>query len=151
MEELKALLQAGKIKEALFQFRALSEEQQEDFFRAMAPQLFPPSLIALLYRKLKPGKTFDDFYNAWLPPLKEGQKLDEYFPFPTYVLHGQLKEDPSDVVSIGFMWINPNKIEDDLQSYGETESIRHQNIEKVAKKIGKSPPYIVKNVTKLGS
>ncbi len=75
MKDIKVLLQAGKIKEAFAAFQTLPENQQEGFFREIAPTLRPPVLIDVLYRKIKPGHTYDDFREAWLPSLKPGQNL----------------------------------------------------------------------------
>lgn len=151
MKEIKSLLQSGKIKEALAQFRALSESEQEDFFREVAPTLFAPSVIAVLYRKLKPGFTFDDFYKAWLPPLKEGQDLAHHFSVPTYVMNAQNKDDPNEIISISFMWITSEAFDKLEQSVSESEKQRHNNIEKVAHKTQPTAVYTFKSITKLGS
>lgn len=148
---MESLLKTGKIKEALTQFKSLPEKDQEDFFRKMTPHLFPPPLIGVLYRKLHPGRTFEDFHQAWLPPLKEGQDLAHYFPAPVYVLSGQNKADPSDVITIGFCWVEEKNVDSFLEKTALTEKIRHDTIATVADKIGETEIYIVKDVTKLGS
>ncbi len=151
MDEIKSLLQNGQIKEALTKFRKLSEEEQEDFFRSLAPHMFPPQIFGVLFRKLHPEKTYEDFYKAWLPPLKEGQKLDHYFPAPTYVLAGENISDPSDIITIGLMWIDESKIDDLLSQTKETEQLRHDKIDSVAEKTQPTLIYRFKDVTKLGS
>ena len=151
MENLRSLLQSGQIKEALSKFQKLSEVEQEDFFRCLAPHLFPPQVFGVLFRKLHPGKTYVDFYEAWLPPLKEGQELDHYFPAPTYVLAGENISDPSDIITIGLMWTDESKIEDLLAETKETEQLRHDKINAVAEKTQPTLIYRFKDVTKLGS
>ncbi len=151
MSAIKTLLQQGKIKEALVKFRALPEAEQESFFREMAPTLFPPPIFGVLFRKLHPGKTYEDFHKAWLPPLKEGQDQAHYFPYPTYVLSGENKDDPSDIITIGFMWVDEKNLGDVLASTKETEGERHDSIGTVAEKIGPALVYKVKKVTQLGS
>lgn len=151
MDEIKSLLHAGKIKEALVKFRDLSEAEQEGFFREMAPTLFPPPIFGVLFRKLHPGKTYEDFHKAWLPPLKEGQDLAHYFPYPTYVLSGENKDDPSDIITIGLMWVEEENVGDVLKSTKMTEDKRHDSISTVAEKIGPTLIYKLKNVTQLGS
>ncbi len=151
MKDIKTLLQAGKIKEALAAFQALPESQQEDFFRECAPTLFPPPLIGVLFRKMKPGYTYEDFRAAWLPPLKEGQDLAQYFPYPTQVLTAESREDPADIITVGFVWLEEDKLEDFLESTAETEKMRHDKIATVADKIGPTLIYRVKEVVKLGS
>ena len=151
MDTIKVLLQHGNITEALVKFRALSEKEQEDFFRSLAPTLFPPPVIAVLHRKLKPGSTFDDFYKAWLPTLEEGQDLEHYEPFPAYVMNAIDKDNPSDIISIGFAWKDLESFESYFPAQLTTENQRHENIEKVAHKTEPTKIYIVKRVTKLGS
>jgi hypothetical protein len=153
MEDIKNFLKKGKIKEALVKFRALSEAEQENFFREMVPTVFLPSLIAVLYRKLKPESTFEDFYEAWLPPLKKGQDLAHYFPFPAHAINAQNKDDPTDVISIGFMWGTETELStlEKNVDITRTEKERHDKIERVAHKAQPTATYILKNITILGS
>lgn len=151
MDDIKTFLQKGNVTEALVKFRDLSEKEQEDFFRNLAPTLFPPPLIAVLHRKLRPDSTFDDFYKAWLPPLKEGQDLEHYEPFPAYVMNAVNKDDSSDIITIGYAWKDLESFESYFPAQATTENQRHENIEKVAHKTEPSRIYIVKSVTKLGS
>lgn len=151
METIKTLLQQGKVKDALAKFRSLSENDQEDFFRGMTPTLFPPPIVSVLFRELHPGKTFEDFYEGWTPPLKEGQDLAHYWPCPAYVMHVQNMADSSDILSIGFMWAKEEELDPFLKSMEGTESQRHSKIDLVAEKIGPSLIYKFRNMTKLGS
>jgi hypothetical protein len=151
MNTIKSLLQRGKIKEALVQFRALPEADQERFFREMAPTLFPPPIFGVLFRKLHPGETYKDFYKAWLPPLKEGQELAHYFPYPTYVLSGENKDDPSDIITIALMWVQEENLTEMLTTTKPTEDERHDKINAIAEKIRPTFIYKLKNVTQLGS
>lgn len=151
MDLIKDLLKQGKIKEALKKFRALSDDKQEDFFRGLAPTLFPPSMLAVLFRKLHPGKTYKDFHQAWLPPLKEGQDLENYFSVPTYVINAENVEDPTDIISIGLMWVGDKDLSKVMELTKTTESQRHENIDGVAVKIGPTLMYQLKDVNKLGS
>ncbi|MBI2707441.1 MAG: hypothetical protein HYX35_03915 [Proteobacteria bacterium] len=151
MKNIKTLLQTGKIKEALVAFRALPEAQQEDFFRELAPTLFPPDFLAVLVQKLKPGYSFEDFHQAHLPPLKKGQDLAHYFPYPCYVMSLQDKDNPSNIMTLGFAWLEEQKIEETFKEIAETEKMRHDKIATVADKIGPTLVYRVKEVAKLGS
>ncbi len=151
MDNIKILLQQGKIKEALSKFRALPEVDQEDFFRKLAPTIFPPATFGVLYRKLHPGKTYEDFHKAWLPPLKEGQDLAHFFPVPTYVLSGENKDDPTDIITIGLSWADVETVSDFLQNMHEVGAERHKSINTVAELIGSPLIYKTKDVTKLGS
>jgi hypothetical protein len=151
MESIKTLLQAGKIKEALKKFKALPDDQQEDFFRESVPTLFPPSFMVVLSRKLKPGFVYKDFDEAHQPPLSEGQKVTGYFHYPTYVISGENKDDPRDILTIGMMWIPENKFNQELERVTESELRRHDRIAKVADKVGETRIYKTKKVDKFGS
>jgi hypothetical protein len=73
-----------------------------------------PTIISILTRKLKPGKTFDDFQEAHIPAnnaikTKVGSDV-EFFSVPTRVINAVSAEDPSIIYSIGL-------------SYGSSEDI----------------------------
>lgn len=74
-----------------------------------------PTVISIFQRKLKPGKTFEDFQQAHLPPSGEVKKREcgyevEFFGVPTRVINAVSAEDPTIVYSIGL-------------SYGEVSEI----------------------------
>lgn len=80
-----------------------------------------PTVISILTRKLKPGKTFVDFQKAHVP---EGQaeKTEfgydvEFFGVPTRVINAISAEDPNVIYSIGL-------------SYGEIQTIFSEAITK---------------------
>lgn len=80
-----------------------------------------PSVVSILKRKLKPGKTFEDFQTAHLPcadaKKKEfGYEVD-FFGVPTRVINAVCAEDPNIVYSIGL-------------SYGEIDEIFKEATEK---------------------
>ena len=151
MVEIKALLEQGKYKEAREAFLALSENQQEDFLREVSVPIFSAPIMGVLFRKLHPGQTYNDFKKAWLPPLKPGQDLEHYFPYPTYVVSAENIEDASDIMTIGFMWLEENKIGELLKEMSDTEKQRHDHIAEVADKIGSTLIYKFKEINKLGS
>ncbi len=99
MEKVSSALKKGDIKKAVEIFKALPQEEQECFFKRISLTFKPPSLISVLKRKLHPGKTYEDYHRAWLPPLNEGQDLSHYFPFMTYVMNAQNVIDSSDIFS----------------------------------------------------
>ncbi|MCP5322714.1 MAG: hypothetical protein H6492_01735 [Candidatus Paracaedibacteraceae bacterium] len=73
-----------------------------------------PSVVSILKRKLKPGKTFEDFQIAHLPGANAkknefGYEVD-FFGVPTRVINAVCAEDPNIVYSIGL-------------SYGEIDEI----------------------------
>jgi len=65
-----------------------------------------PCVISILQRKLKPGKTFEDFQEAHLPGgnIKKhtyGYTTD-FFGIPTRVINSVDTQDPTIIVSLGF-------------------------------------------------
>jgi hypothetical protein len=151
MEKIDLALKKGDIKEALEIFKTLSQEEQEFFFRRVSSAITPPSLISVLKRKLHPGKTYEDYYKAHLPPLNEGQALFHYFPFTTYVMNAQNVMDQSDIFTIAFMWGDPTQIYELTKTMGDSEKRRHDSIETIAEKIGPTQIYEFKDMTQLGS
>lgn len=153
MKDIKTLLHQGKTKEALTKFRALPEAEQEEFFKEMTPTLFSPPLISILFRKLKTGKTYEDFHDAWLPPSTNGQGAAEYYPFPVYGLNGQNKDDPSDIISMGLTWLQEEQLMKELKNMTEKEDfqVRHEKLASVTDTVAGPLYYKVKDLTKLGS
>lgn len=73
-----------------------------------------PTVISILTRKLKPGKTFLDFQRAHIPS-GEAEKTEfgydvEYFKVPTRVINAVSAEDPSVIYSIGLSYGDISKI-----------------------------------------
>lgn len=77
-------------------------------------------LISILGRRLKVGKTYEDFRAAWLP--------DKGFGVPTRVVSAQSMEDPRDIVTIGFSDLEPEDVEAFLARVGPQEAGRHERI-----------------------
>jgi hypothetical protein len=80
-------------------------------------------LISILVRRLRDGKTYEDFRAAWLP--------DKGFGVPTRVVSGQRMDDPREIVTIGFSDMEPEEAEAFLERVGPQESVRHDRIAEV--------------------
>ncbi len=80
-------------------------------------------LISVLVRRLKEGKTYADFREAWLP--------DTPFGVPTRVVSAQGLEDPQDIVTIGFSDMSPEEARAFLERAGPQEEIRHERIDEL--------------------
>ena len=80
-------------------------------------------IISVLTRRLREGKTYDDFRAAW---ERQGG-----FGIPTRVVTGQGLEDPRDIVTIGFADLEPSEIEAFLNRVAPEESRRHDAIAEV--------------------
>src|SRR5215471_5938828 len=80
-------------------------------------------VIAVLIRRLREGKTYEDFREAWLP--------DQGFGFPTRVVSAQRVDDDREVITIGFSELDEAEAEAQLQRIGPQEQRRHDRIDDV--------------------
>ena len=80
-------------------------------------------IISVLTRRLREGKTLEDFREAW---QREGG-----FGIPTRVVTGQGLEDPREIVTIGFSDLEVDEIEAFLARTAPEESRRHDRIAEV--------------------
>ena len=75
-----------------------------------------PTVISILTRKLKEGKTFEDFQEAHVPVSdKEAEKTEfgydtEFFGVPTRVINAVSGDDPNVIYSIGLSYGSIEKI-----------------------------------------
>ena len=80
-------------------------------------------IISILVRRLKEGKTYEDFRAAWLP--------EKPFGVPTRVVSAQSLDDPRDVVTIGFSDMPVEEAQAFLERVGPQEEVRHDRIDEV--------------------
>ena len=80
-------------------------------------------VIAVLVRRLRQGKTYEDFREAWLP--------DQGFGFPTRVVSAQRVDDDREIITIGFSELDEAEAEAQLQRIGPQEQRRHDRIDAV--------------------
>src|SRR5262249_46835776 len=74
-------------------------------------------------RRLREGKTYDDFRAAWYP--------DEGFGVPARVLAGATLDDPRTIVTVGFVDADPADLEDLGARISANEATRHDRIDAV--------------------
>ena len=67
-------------------------------------------IVSILVRRLREGKTYEDFREAWLP--------EKGFGWPTRVVTAQRMDDPSEIVTIGFSDIDADKAKALLDQVG---------------------------------
>jgi hypothetical protein len=67
-------------------------------------------IVSILVRRLRDGKTYEDFREAWLP--------EKGFGWPTRVVTGQRMDDPREIVTIGFSDISAEQAEGLLAQVG---------------------------------
>jgi hypothetical protein len=80
-------------------------------------------VISVLTRRLREGKTYEDFREAWLP--------DQGFGFPTRVVSARRVDDDREMVTIGFSELDEAEAEAQFQRIGPQEGRRHDRIDAV--------------------
>ena len=80
-------------------------------------------VIAVLIRRLREGKTYQDFREAWLP--------EQGFGFPTRVVSAQAVEDGREIITIGFSQLDEAQAEAELKRIAPQEQQRHDRIDEV--------------------
>jgi hypothetical protein len=80
-------------------------------------------IVAIFRRRLKPGKTFEDFKRAW--------EAEQGFGVPARVLTAVALADPRDVLTIGFVDLTPAELEAGAAAVAEQEQTRHERIAEV--------------------
>ena len=80
-------------------------------------------VISVLSRRLREGKTYEDFREAWLP--------EQGFGFPTRVVSAVNVEDQREVITIGFSELDEAEAEAQLQRIGPEQERRHDRVDAV--------------------
>ncbi len=155
--ELLNCLKEDKFSEGLSLFKSCSEEQQKLLFQSLGAELkkfnnlaiTDPKLITVIQRQLKPGKTFEDFYQAWKPPaeglqIEKNKQVFSYFSLPARVINAQDKDNPSEILSIGLLWgENDEQFQAEMTKREKSEQGRALKIKEVADKLGSNKYYQV--------
>jgi hypothetical protein len=79
--------------------------------------------VSVLVRRLKDGQSYQDFKAAWYP--RTG------FGVPTRVINAVRRDDPSEILSIGFIDADAETLEAVLARVAAAEASRHERIEAV--------------------
>jgi hypothetical protein len=80
-------------------------------------------IVAIFLRRLKEGKTFEDFKRAW--------DAEQGFGMPTRVITAVAMSDPREVLTIGFVDLEPAEMEAGFAQAAGNEHIRHERIAEV--------------------
>ena len=80
-------------------------------------------ILSLFVRRLKPGRTFEDFIREW--------EADVGFRVPTRVFNGPSLDDPRTVISIGFVAATVEETRAWLATGSASEQARHDRIDTV--------------------
>jgi hypothetical protein len=102
-----------------------------------------PRVLVVIKRRLKEGKSFEDFYQAWQPPVpcletNGHQHRYQYFGLPTRVINAQNWQDPSEIISIGLMYgESEQEFVTEMQNRAAGEEQRRDPLNKVVERTGK--------------
>ncbi|OJU84650.1 MAG: hypothetical protein BGO11_11245 [Solirubrobacterales bacterium 70-9] len=77
-------------------------------------------IVAVFRRKLKPGKTIEDFTRAW--------EAEKGFGVPARVFTATSLSDPSEILTVGFVDLDPADLEAGAAAVAEQEQERHERI-----------------------
>lgn len=106
-----------------------------------------PTIISILTRRLKPGKSFEDFQKAHVPGINTTKTEfgydTEFFGVPTRVINSIAAEDPSIIYSIGMSYGGVTEIFSEGikgSSKDAEESARGSKLDEICDDIG--PPII---------
>jgi hypothetical protein len=80
-------------------------------------------VISVLSRRLRDGKTYEDFREAWLP--------EQGFGFPTRVVSAVNVEDQREVITIGFSELSEDEAEAQLQRIAPEQERRRDRVDSV--------------------
>jgi hypothetical protein len=80
--------------------------------------------ISVLVRRLRPGKTYDDFVDAWYPEKGFG------FGGRGPILARNL-EDKREILAIGFIDLERDELPATMERVGAQEAVRHDRIAEV--------------------
>jgi hypothetical protein len=80
-------------------------------------------IIAVFIRRLRDGVTFEDFISAW--------EADKGFGVPARVLNATALDDEREILSIGFVDIDPSDFASAVATVAEQEAVRHSRIDEV--------------------
>jgi hypothetical protein len=80
-------------------------------------------IVALFRRRLAPGASFEDFIQAWT--------ADQGFGVPARVFNAVSLEDPREILSVGFVDIDPAALGSAIEGVATQEAARHSRIDEV--------------------
>ena len=80
-------------------------------------------IVSVFIRRLKEGKTFEDFIREW--------EADEGFGVAARVINAPSLQDPRDVISLGFVAVDASELAAFLTAPHPAEAVRHDRIDTV--------------------
>jgi hypothetical protein len=80
--------------------------------------------VSVLVRRLKPGKTYDDFIRAWYPD--KGFGISVRGP-----IIARNTENDSEILALAFLDVSRDQLNDGLARIAQQEAVRHGRIDEV--------------------
>lgn len=80
-------------------------------------------IVAIFRRRLKEGRTFADFKDAW--------EAEKGFGVPARVIAATSLDDPREILTVGFVDIDPRELAPSEERVAEQEGLRHSQIDEV--------------------
>jgi hypothetical protein len=80
-------------------------------------------IVSVIVRRLRPDRSYDDFRRAWYP--------DRGFGVPSRVINAVRLDDDREIVSIGFLDVVPDDLDQLAADIAAAEAKRHYRIEDV--------------------
>jgi hypothetical protein len=80
-------------------------------------------VVSVFRRRLKQGKSFEDFKTAWV--------ADQGFGVPARVFSAVSLEDPQEILTVGFVGVEPEDLAEGLEQSADQEEVRHNRIDDV--------------------
>jgi hypothetical protein len=80
-------------------------------------------VVAVFVRRLRAGCSFEDFKSAW--------EAERGFGVPARVFSAVSLADPRDVLTVGFVDVEPDELERMTEDVATQEQVRHERIEEV--------------------
>lgn len=80
-------------------------------------------ILAVFVRRLKPGCSYADFEEAW--------RAEQGFGVPARVISASSLADPREVLTVGFVQIEPDQLAAGSEAVADQEAKRHSKIDDV--------------------
>ncbi len=80
-------------------------------------------IVAVFRRRLRDGKTFEDFKRAW--------EADRGFGVPARVFNAVSLTDDREILSVGFVAVEPDALPAATEGVASQEQVRHDRIDEV--------------------
>jgi hypothetical protein len=80
-------------------------------------------IVAVFRRRLRDGKSFEDFKRAW--------EAEQGFGEPTRVFNAVNLADDREVLSVGFVAVEPEALKEGIEQVRSEERLRHTRIDDV--------------------